>query len=61
MEGEWGESRDDFENKISCPQGWTLTSCNCHSNWDKCDGATFDGNTCIAHNSANDNPSKPRV
>jgi hypothetical protein len=44
-------SGDDNTSEATCPDGFKLTGCTCHSWWRSCDGSMPDGETCKAYES----------
>merc|ERR1719453_2749420 len=42
---------DDNTSDATCPEGYKLTGCSCHSYWRSCDGAMPAGQTCHAYES----------
>jgi len=42
---------DDHTSDATCPEGFKLTGCTCHSWWKSCDGSMTEGNTCKAYES----------
>lgn len=50
VQGSRSGTSDDAPSYATCPSGYTLTGCSCHSPWKSCDGAKFQGNSCIAYN-----------
>jgi len=43
--------KDDNTSEATCPEGFKLTGCSCHSWWRSCDGAVPSGDTCLAYES----------
>jgi len=41
--------KDDATSEASCPAGYTLTGCSCHSFWNSCDGARIENGKCKAY------------
>jgi hypothetical protein len=51
IHGSRSGKKDDDQSLATCPEGFKLTGCSCHSWWRSCDGAVPDGNTCKAYES----------
>lgn len=41
---------DDATSEVSCPLGWKMSGCDCHSPWAACDGAYAADDVCYAFN-----------